>query len=251
MLATREDAVKREGLFASTRWTLVLDAAQSTGSAGSLRALSDLCGIYWRPLYLFLRRQGFNAHDAQDLTQGFFVHLIETRAYTRAEPAKGRFRSFLLGVLKHFLANSRDHDLAKKRGGGAIRIPIAEVEIQELEGNHRSDERSSADRVYEREWAQALLRRALDRTAQEWTLAGKSTLFHELKSHLSGTSETALAYDEISKRLGRPAATLRSDMARLRARYRAILREEVHRTVEDESHVDEELRYLCRAIAAD
>ena len=115
----------RDRLFASTCWTAVFDAAQSSlAPARAQEALSDLCARYWRPLYLFLRRQGFNSEDAQDLTQGFFVDLINTRAYARADPTKGRFRSFLLGAMKHFVADAHDHSHAKKRGGDAIRVPI-------------------------------------------------------------------------------------------------------------------------------
>jgi DNA-directed RNA polymerase specialized sigma24 family protein len=228
----------------------VFDAAQSQASSSrALGALSELCALYWRPLYLFLRRQEFNSHDAQDLTQGFFAELIETRAYARAQPAKGRFRSFLLGALKHFVAKTRERDRAKKRGGGMICVPITDATIAEVEAQTNYTETWSADHVYEREWAAALLRRALDRLEQECALAGKSALFDCLKFHLSGTNETAIAYEELSGRLGRPTVTLRSDVARLRARYRAILREEVRTTVEESSQVDDELRYLCQVIA--
>src|SRR5205809_3622411 len=111
----------RDSLFASTRWTVVRQAADSqTSSEHALAALSELCQIYWRPVYAFLRRQGIAQHEAQDLTQGFFADLIENRAYTRADPIKGRFRSFLLGTLKHFVAHARDHDRAQKRGGGIV-----------------------------------------------------------------------------------------------------------------------------------
>jgi len=121
MPATLATETTREGLFASTRWTMVLDAGESqTPPAEALSALSELCRIYWRPIFLFLRRQGSNPDDAQDLTQGFFAHLIESRAYARADPDKGRFRSFLLGALKHFVAHARAHDRTQKRGGGMI-----------------------------------------------------------------------------------------------------------------------------------
>ena len=121
MPAASPTETTREGLFASTRWTMVLDAGESqTPPAQALSALSELCRIYWRPIFLFLRRQGSNPHDAQDLTQGFFAHLIESRAYARADPEKGRFRSFLLGALKHFVAHARAHDRTQKRGGGMI-----------------------------------------------------------------------------------------------------------------------------------
>src|SRR6266508_5550809 len=116
----------RDSLFASTRWTVVRQAADSqTASQHAQSALSELCQIYWRPVYVFLRRQGVAQHDAQDLTQGFFADLIESRAYARADPIKGRFSSFLLGTLKHFVAHVRDRDRAQKRGGGLVRLDEA------------------------------------------------------------------------------------------------------------------------------
>src|SRR3954464_14464348 len=127
MPATLGTETTREGVFASTRWTMVLDAGESqTPPAEALSALSELCRIYWRPIFLFLRRQGSNPDDAQDLTQGFFEHLIESRAYARADPNKGRFRSFLIGALKHFTAHARAHEHAQKRGGGATLLPLDE-----------------------------------------------------------------------------------------------------------------------------
>ena len=116
MPAAAPTETTRQGLFTSTRWTMVLDAGESqTPPDDALRALSELCRIYWRPIFLFLRRQGSNPDDAQDLTQAFFAHLIESRAYARADPEKGRFRSFLLGALKHFVAHARAHDRTQKR----------------------------------------------------------------------------------------------------------------------------------------
>jgi len=121
MPATSATETKREGLIASTRWTMVLDAGESqTPPDQAPSALSELCRIYWRPIFLFLRRQGSNPDDAQDRTQGFFAHLIESRAYARADPEKGRFRSFLLGALKYFVAHARARDRTQKRGGGII-----------------------------------------------------------------------------------------------------------------------------------
>src|SRR5262245_55664045 len=124
----------RDSSFASTRWTVVHQAADSqTASQHALGALTELCQIYWRPVYVFLRRQGVAQHDAQDLTQGFFADLIESRAYTRADPTKGRFRSFLLGTLKHFVAHARDRDRAQKRGGGTVAVELDKVAISEAE----------------------------------------------------------------------------------------------------------------------
>jgi DNA-directed RNA polymerase specialized sigma24 family protein len=251
MPATLATETTREGLFASTRWTMVLDAGESqTPPDQALSALSELCRIYWRPIFLFLRCQGSNPDDAQDLTQGFFAHLIESRAYARADPEKGRFRSFLLGALKHFVAHARAHDRTQKRGGGMIFGPLDTAAIAEADARVVASA-WSPERIYEREWAETLLRQALDRLAEECALAGKDELFKHLNSHLSVTSEGAVPYEEMSLRLGRPITTLRSDVARLRSRYRAILREEVGGTVAKASEVDAELRHLCEVLAAD
>ena len=245
------ERTERSELFVSTRWTVVVEAgASSAASAEALSALSQLCQIYWRPLYIFLRKQGYGSEDAQDLTQGFFAHLIESRAYARADPEKGRFRSFLLGVLKHFVADTRDRERAVKRGGGIIPEKLDDQAIADAEGQIARASRWQADEVYDREWAATLLRQALDRLAQECALAGKPELFGYLKPYLAVTEESTIAYEEMARRSHRPVATLRSDVARLRRRYRLILREEVRDTVLDDTDVDEELRYLCRAVAA-
>src|ERR1700719_4243666 len=124
----------RDSLFASTRWTVVYQAGDSKASSqAAMSALSELCQIYWRPVYLFLRRQGIAQHDAEDLTQGFFADLIENRAYARADRMKGRFRSFLLGTLKHFQADARDRERAQKRGGGSAPLQLDEGAISEAE----------------------------------------------------------------------------------------------------------------------
>ena len=249
-MAVVSDTTKPESSFASTRWTIVHQAADSqTASQHALSALTELCQIYWRPVYVFLRHQGVAQHDAQDLTQGFFAELIESRAYARADPAKGRFRSFLLGALKHFVGHQRDRDQAQKRGGGALPVQLDERAIAEADMYSASCRQWSADGVFEREWAAALLRQALNRLGQEYMVAGKSPLFESLKVHLTGGEVAVVPYEEMGKRLGRPAVTLRSDVARLRTRYRAILREEVSGTVIDPADVDEELRHLRQAMA--
>jgi RNA polymerase sigma-70 factor (ECF subfamily) len=249
-MAAALETATRESPFASTRWTIVHQAADSqTASQHALSALTELCQTYWRPVYVFLRRQGVAQHDAQDLAQGFFAELIESRAYARADPAKGRFRSFLLGALKHFVGHQRERDQAQKRGGGALPVQLDEQAIAEADMYAASYRKWSADGVFEREWAAALLRQALDRLGQEYMVAGKPALFESLKVHLTGGETAVVPYEELGKRLGRPAVTLRSDVARLRARYRAILREEVSGTVIDPADVDEELRHLRQAMA--
>lgn len=239
----------RPGLFASTRWTIVLEAGDAAAaSSQSLSALSELCRIYWRPVYLFLRRAGYTSEDAQDLTQGFFVDLIKTRAYARADREKGRFRSFLLGMLKHFIADARDHARAQKRGGGMIPEELDDKAIAEAEAQMQRAAKWRADEVYDREWAASLLRQALERLQQESAVAGKGELFDYLKPYLSMTAEEAVPYEAMARRFQRAVTTLRSDVARLRARYRAILREEVRGTVLEPKDVDEELRHLCCAL---
>ena len=240
-----------DSLFASTRWTVVYQAADSkTSSEHALSALSELCQIYWRPVYLFLRRQGIGPHDAQDLTQSFFAALIEDRTHARADKMKGRFRSFLLGTLKHFLAHAREHDRAQKRGGGAVPVQLDEAALSEADAHAARCQNWSADGVFEREWAASLLRQSLDRLAREYEVAGKAALFEALKAHIKAGANAAVSYAEMAKRLGRAATTLRSDVARLRARYRAILREEVSGTVIDARDIDQELHHLREAMAA-
>jgi len=241
----------RDSSFASTRWTVVRQAADSqTASQHASSALSELCQIYWRPVYVFLRRQGIPQYDAQDLTQGFFADLIESRAYTRADPMKGRFRSFLLGTLKHFVAHARDRDQAQKRGGGNVPVQLDESSLSEAEMYASRSNNQSVDGVFEREWAASLARQTLDRLAQEYELGGKGALFKALKSRLIAGEAAAIPYDELATRLGRTAVHLRVDVTRLRARYRAILREEVSGTLIDPRDVDEELRYLRQAMIA-
>jgi DNA-directed RNA polymerase specialized sigma24 family protein len=243
----RREAESGDELFVSTRWTVVLEAGNSAAtSAQALSALSELCQIYWHPLYVFLRNKGYGREDAQDLTQGFFAHLIETRGHTHADREKGRFRAFLLAALKNFIADARDREHALKRGGGIILEKLDD----KTEPRIAQDARWQADEVYDLEWAASLVRQALDRLAQEWALAGKDQLFGYFVPHLAAPEESAIPYQEIARRSHRAVTTLRHELARLRARYRRILREEVRGTVREAADVDEELRHLCRALAA-
>src|SRR5204862_7470951 len=151
-------------------------------SSRALRAHSGRCQICWRRFYLFVRRQRTAQHVAEDFTQGFFADLIKNRAYARADPMKGRFRSFLLGTLKHFLAHARDRDRAQKRGGGLVRLD--EAGISEAETHAVRCRNWSADGIFEREWAASRVRQALDRLAEGYELGGRGALFETLKLHL-------------------------------------------------------------------
>jgi RNA polymerase sigma factor (sigma-70 family) len=241
------EAESRDELFVSTLWTVVLKAGDSAAtSAQALNALSELCRIYWRPLYGFLRRKGYGREDAQDLTQGFFAHLIETRGHARADPEKGRFRAFLLTAFKNFIADARDRERALKRGGGMMLEKLDD----KTETRITRDLKWQADQIYDREWATSLVSQALGRLAQECALAGKAELFGYFLPYLATPEESRIPYEEVARRSHRPVITLRHELVRLRARYRAILREEVRGTIRDAADVDEELRYLCHALAA-
>jgi RNA polymerase sigma-70 factor (ECF subfamily) len=240
------EAESRGELFASTRWVMVLKAGDSATSAEGRNALSELCQIYWRPLYLFLRKKGYGHEDAQDLTQGFFAHLIENRSHERADPERGRFRGFLLTALKNFIADARDREHALKRGGGMILEKLDD----KTEAQIARAAKWQADEVYDREWAASLVRQALARLAQECALTGKGDLFGYFVPYLAAPEESAIPFEEMARRSHRAVTTLRRELARLRARYRVILRQEVRGTVREVAEVDEELRYLCRALAA-
>src|SRR5437764_10167386 len=189
---------------------MVLEAGNSaTVSAHAFGALSELCEIYLRPVYSFLRKQGYDAEDARDLTQGFFADLIETRAYARADPDKGRFRSFLLGTLKHFVADVRDHGRAMKRGGGMILQNLDDQATAEAEAQIARTTKWQAEEVYDREWAALLLRQALDRLTQECALAGKADLLSHLMPYLSSTEESVIPYEQMAQQVHRPVTTLR------------------------------------------
>ncbi len=158
-------------------------AAQAETNAAAA-ALEELCQIYWRPVYFFLRRQGIAPHDAQDLTQVFFARFITSRGYARADRGKGRFRSFMLGALKNFLADDRDRRRTEKRGGGFMPVELTEAAIAEAEAIAAREPQESADFLYEREWTATILRRALHRLAEEWDIAGKAGLFEGLRPRL-------------------------------------------------------------------
>src|SRR5215469_5374995 len=191
----------RDSSFASTRWSVVRQAADSQmSSEHALSALSELCQIYWRPVYLFLRRQGIPRNDAQDHTQSFFAEFLEDRTYARADPMKGQFRSFLLGTLKHFLAHARDHEHAQKRGGGVVPVQLDEHAISEAEAYAARCNHWSSDGVFEREWAGSLARQALDRLGREYELGGKGDLFEALKDRLGAGAAAPVTYEEIAKR---------------------------------------------------
>lgn len=234
--------------FATTRWTLVRRAAGSDTTEVRV-ALEELCRAYWRPVYAFVRRLGRNPHDAQDLTQEFFARLLAGPALGGVAPEKGRFRSFLLAALKHFLANEWDKARALKRGGGIVIVPLDAADTDAgLPGLEVSAPESGAERAWDRQWALTLLERVLDRLRDEHGAAGKSEQFDCLRPTLTA-ERNALPYAEIGRRLGLSEGAVKVAVHRLRARYRELLRLEVAGTLEEPGQVEAELRELFRALS--
>lgn len=241
--------------FAPTQWSVILAAGESqAGPEVAQVALGQLCQIYWPPLYSFVRSRGYAIHDAQDLTQSFFAYLIEHKIYARVNPRKGKFRSFLLASLKNLLADAHDRAQTLKRGGGRECLPLNEEQVEEAESLFQTHcpfaGSTDEDRLFERTWAETLVAGALCRLAAGYKGESKEKLFEELKMFLTGGADPLPTYAELAARLGAPASTLRSDVTRLRARYRETLRAEVRRTVERESEVEGELRELLRVLTS-
>ena len=237
-------------LFPSTHWSVVLAAGRSEAEpeiAGT--ALAQLCQIYWAPLYSFVRSRGYTVHDAQDLTQSFFAYLLEHKVYARADRQKGRFRSFLLASVKNFLADAADRERTLKRGGAQDFLPLHEEQVEEAESLFQTHSATSnEDRLFDRSWAEALIAMGLERLSADYKGEGKEQLFNELRMFVAGGADRPPTYAELADRLGIAESTLRSQVTRLRARYREALRAEVRRTVDTETQVDEELRELLHVL---
>ena len=214
-------------------------------------ALAELCQTYWTPLYTFVRTRGYSVHDAQDLTQSFFVHLIENEIYARVDPQKGRFRSFLLAALKNFLADAYTHATRLKRGGAENFLPLEDARIEAAESMFQTRSANGElpeDQLFERSWAEEVVRTSLERLAGEYERDGKRSLFEQLRIFLTGSVEPLPAYEQLSDKIGIAAPTLRSHVTRLRMRYRELLRAQVRQTVVNEADVDGELHELFRVL---
>ena len=233
--------------FVTTHWSVVV-AAGRADTARARDALARLCQTYWHPLYAYVRRVGHSPHDAQDLTQEFFARLLEKNFLAGADESRGRFRSFLLASLKHFLANEWHKARAQKRGGGQIPIPIDMAAAETSIGFEPADT-TTAEKIYERRWALTLLDRVLRRLREEFVRDGKEKLFEQLKPTLTEASRS-VRYAEIAVRLGTSEGAVKVAVHRLRQRYRELLRAEIADTVAGPGEVEDELRNLFAALAA-
>lgn len=231
--------------FPTTSWSLVI--ASSGGSdAKSRQALAALCERYWYPLYAFIRRQGYEPDQARDLTQEFFVRLLEKNYVAQADHRRGKFRTFLLSAVKHFLLNEADRAAAKKRGGG---YAILSVELGTAEESYQLEPRHDVtpDKIFERNWAVTLLETTTDRLQREFAQAGNAEQFEALKPALTGESE-GVRYSHIAERLGLSEGAVKVAVHRLRHRFRELLRLEVAETVGAPRLIDEEIHFLSKVL---
>jgi RNA polymerase sigma-70 factor (ECF subfamily) len=236
----------RRAAFPTTRITLIQVARGEPGPRAD-EALSTLCTAYWYPTYAFVRRLGHNHEEAEDLTQGFFTRVLDKHYLRDFDGERGRFRSFLLGALKHFIANERDAARAQKRGGGRAPIPLDDVLHADRRYSLEPRSDLTPDRIFERQWALTVLTRVQDLMREEAIQQGKAVQFERLKGLLLG-EDTDAGYRTLAAELSTTEGALKVAVHRLRQRFREALREEISHTVADPLQVGSELRDLLAAI---
>ena len=227
----------------------MLLSAQSH-TPGSQAALAELCRIYWYPIYAFVRRRGSGAEDAEDLTQGFFLHLLDHKALRQVSPAKGKFRSFLLASLQNYLSDQADSARCLKRGGN---IDFLSLDMRSAEDRYGLLQLDflTADKVFDARWAMTLLDEAMVQLSEEYAAQGKASMFETLKPFVDPiNSKAASSYEQVAETLRVGLGSVKKLIFRLRRRYASLLREEVARTVSDPAEVDQEIHALCEALVA-
>ena len=233
--------------FVTTRWSVVLAAGTELSSSGAREALTTLCEMYWYPLYAFLRSRGYGAEDAQDLTQAFFARLLEKDTIGHADPARGRFRSFLLTALKNFAANEHDRQSARKRGGGSHLVSLESGSAEDrFQLEPPSDE--TPETVFDRRWALTLLDRVMSRLKAEARRDGKTPSFDGLKTYLTG-DQPQLTYAQTASALGLSEGAAKVAVHRLRRRFRDLVRDEIAQTVSSPEEIEDELRHLRSSVS--
>ena len=237
--------IPRSGEFVPTRWSLVIAAGGGTADAHG--ALEQLCRWYWYPLYSYVRRRGHSPEDAKDLTQEFFSRLLAGGGVGNADREKGRFRSFLLGAMNHFLADEWDKARAQKRGGGVPALPL-EYDTAETRFTREPADPDTPEQNFERRWALALLELVLNRLREEYEAAGRGELFAQLNPCLVG-DRTEQPYAKLAGQLGVSEGTVKSAVHRLRQRYRQLLHDEIASTVAEPGEIGAELRHMFAVLA--
>lgn len=241
----REGGSPTVARFGETHWSVILSAMDKQRPLEAADALERLCRVYWPPLYAYVRRLGERPHDAQDLTQEFFARFLDKDYLAAVDQAKGRFRSFMLAALKHFLANERDKQRAQKRGGGCSFVPI-DFHNAESHCSFEPAESLTPEVIFQRRWASALLGEALARLRNEYTATGKAALYEQLKPTLT-EGRGSIAYAELAASLGMSQAAVKMAVHRLRQRHRDAIRSEIASTIADPSEIEDELREVLRA----
>lgn len=239
--------------FNTTRWSLILlGANEQTDEDRARRALTQLCQAYWRPIFLFICRRGLSVEDAQDLTQDFFSKILEPNWLQNADRKRGRFRALLLSSLKNFLSDAQRTKNARKRGGNLQFVAfddwVADAPSH-LSISARALETLPAERLYDLRWAATVVEQALRRLGEECERRGRLRLFDALSGYLA-SERTDISYAQLASLLGVAETVVKRQLHNLRQRYRAILRDEVSRTVADPTDVDDEIRHLCAALSA-
>jgi RNA polymerase sigma factor (sigma-70 family) len=235
--------------FHTTRWSVIVVAAQSQ-MPGSRAALSELCAKYWYPLYAFARRRGYAAHDAQDVTQGFFLHLLEHKALHQVHPVKGKFRSFLLASFQNYLVSESDRARSLKRGGAQ---EFVFLDAENAESRYRLEpfENLTPEKIFDARWALTILTETMKRLEEEYSIQNKTYTFETLKGYVGTDAvSNSQSYDEAAQKLGVSLGAVKTLIHRLRKRYSVLLREAISSTVSDQSEVDAEIHALCDAIIA-
>ena len=235
-----------KSVFATTHWSVVLSARESDAPQAAA-ALAELGRIYWYPLYAFVRRKGYTPHDAQDLTQGFFERLLEKNYVAQADRERGRFRTYLLTALMHFLADEWDKARRLKRGGGREIISFDAASAEERYRLEPTDQLDAA-RLYERRWVTTLFDKVLERLEQEFRDSGKRELFDGLKSSLLA-EERGLNYSQLGSLLGLTESAVKQAVHRMRRRYRELFREEIAQTVAGPGEVEDELKHIFAVLS--
>lgn len=232
--------------FVTTHWSVVLTAGQADSGASQV-ALEKLCRTYWAPLYAYVRRRNYQPEDAQDLTQEFFTRCLSKGYLKNVQQGRGKFRGFLLTALKHFLANERDKAQAAKRGGGRCHIPLDELSAENLYQLMPAAERTPEE-IYDQSWAWTVLKQVRDRLREEYANGGNGRCFEHWLPFLPGEA-SLLSYAEAGRQLGLTEEAVRSEVYRLRKRYRELLRREISQTVATPGEIEEELRYLISVLS--
>jgi len=228
--------------FNTTQWTVIFQAGDSKSAAGA-EAFGQLCRAYWQPTYAYTRGTGISHQDAQDVTQGFFQHLLENDLPADVHPAKGRFRNWLLAVLRNFLASEHRHQTRQKRGGPDLQtLTLDDAHHELIDTDHPAD-------AFEREWARSVLANALDRLREECDDAGQKERFTVLQGSLFDVTKGEGATQDQASALGISLNAAKIALSRLRQRYRELVRKEVSRLVEDPAEVDEEIAHLVRVLS--